>query len=183
MCNWQTVVPLKPPWALPLIMKPHMPQMPSRQSWSKATGSSPFSIRLSFSTSSISRNDMCSFTSGTSYRTRRPRSRTFFCRQTWSISFILLVAPLRRLYVIEDEWLLVQRSGAARTLEFPCGDVRKVGVVAQGLTIGRLVLLAEMTAAGFVAVQRISTHQFAKFEKIGHAAGFLERLVKLLVRA
>jgi hypothetical protein len=32
------------PWATPLIMKPQEPQMPSRQSCSKATGSSPFSI-------------------------------------------------------------------------------------------------------------------------------------------
>ena len=32
--------------ATPLITMPHMPQMPSRQSWSKAIGSSPFSIRL-----------------------------------------------------------------------------------------------------------------------------------------
>ena len=32
MCNWQTVVPPSGPCAMPLIMKPHMPQMPSRQS-------------------------------------------------------------------------------------------------------------------------------------------------------
>ena len=36
----------------------HIPQMPSRQSESKATGSSPFAVSSSLSTSSISRNDM-----------------------------------------------------------------------------------------------------------------------------
>ena len=43
----------------------HMPQMPSRQSWSKATGSSPSRISCSLSTSSISRNDMSGETSET----------------------------------------------------------------------------------------------------------------------
>ena len=62
MCNWQVVV-TSGPWALPLIMRPHMPQMPSRQSLSKAMGSSPFSTNCSLSTSSISRKDMCSDTS------------------------------------------------------------------------------------------------------------------------
>ena len=38
--------------------QPHEPQMPSRQSWSKAIGSSPLRSRRSFTTSSISRNDM-----------------------------------------------------------------------------------------------------------------------------
>jgi hypothetical protein len=32
MCSWHTVVPRSGPCATPLIMKPHMPQMPSRQS-------------------------------------------------------------------------------------------------------------------------------------------------------
>ncbi len=48
---------------MPLTIMPHMPQMPSRQSWSKAMGSSPFCKRSSLTTSSISRNDMCSLMS------------------------------------------------------------------------------------------------------------------------
>jgi hypothetical protein len=43
---------------MPLTMQPQVPQMPSRQSESNATGSSPFLIRPSFTTSSISRKDM-----------------------------------------------------------------------------------------------------------------------------
>ena len=46
MWSWQTVVRVFGPWATPLITKPHVPQMPSRQSWSNAIGSSPFAIRL-----------------------------------------------------------------------------------------------------------------------------------------
>ena len=37
MCSWQVVV-TSGPWASPLIIRPHMPQMPSRQSESKAIG-------------------------------------------------------------------------------------------------------------------------------------------------
>ena len=57
MCSWQVVVCCGP-CAMPLMTTPHMPQMPSRQSWSKATGSSPCRISCSLRTSSISRNDM-----------------------------------------------------------------------------------------------------------------------------
>jgi hypothetical protein len=71
MCSWQVAVcgwlsnrPL--PCARPLIITPHDPQMPSRQSWSKETGSSPFMMSCSLSTSSISRNDMSGETSATS---------------------------------------------------------------------------------------------------------------------
>ena len=41
MCSWQVVVRGRGPCGRPLIMMPHVPQMPSRQSWSKAIGSSP----------------------------------------------------------------------------------------------------------------------------------------------
>ena len=58
MWSWHTVVARSGPWAMPLIMNPHIPQMPSRQSWSKAMGSSPPRMRPSLTTSSISRNDM-----------------------------------------------------------------------------------------------------------------------------
>ena len=58
MWSWQTVVPGSGPCGRPLITKPHVPQMPSRQSESNAIGSSPFLMSSSFTTSSISRNDM-----------------------------------------------------------------------------------------------------------------------------
>ena len=65
MCSWQVVV-TSGPWASPLIIRPHIPQMPSRQSESKAIGSSPSAFSRSLSTSSISRNDMSSEMSSTS---------------------------------------------------------------------------------------------------------------------
>ena len=58
MCSWQVVVPDCGPCGSPSIIRLQEPQMPSRQSWSKTTGSSPFLISCSLSTSSISRNDM-----------------------------------------------------------------------------------------------------------------------------
>jgi hypothetical protein len=59
MWSWQAVVFFWGPWAAPLITMPHMPQMPSRQSWSKAIGSWPLAASSSLRTSSISRKDMC----------------------------------------------------------------------------------------------------------------------------
>jgi hypothetical protein len=47
MCSWQVVVALRGPCGRPLITIEHMPQMPSRQSWSKATGSLPALRQLS----------------------------------------------------------------------------------------------------------------------------------------
>ncbi len=66
MWSWQAVVCRAGPWARPLITTPQVPQMPSRQSWSNAIGSSPFPIRPSLTTSSISRNDISSLTSDAS---------------------------------------------------------------------------------------------------------------------
>ena len=57
MCSWQAVVAFCGPWATPSITSEHMPQIPSRQSWSKATGSSPETMSDSFSWSSISRKE------------------------------------------------------------------------------------------------------------------------------
>jgi hypothetical protein len=63
MCSWQVAVPFAGPCAMPLIIIPHDPQMPSRQSWSKAIGEPPDSMRRSLTTSSNSRNDISGLTS------------------------------------------------------------------------------------------------------------------------
>src|SRR5436305_1486779 len=73
---------------------------------------------------------------------------------------------------MEDQRLLVQRSRAARALGFPRGHVRIIGIVAQSLALGRLVLLAEMRTTGFVAVERISAHQFASSKKSAKRPAF-----------
>ncbi len=66
MWSWQVAVARSGPWARPLIIMPQEPQIPSRQSCSKATGSSPRSVSRSLRTSSISRNDMSGLTSSIS---------------------------------------------------------------------------------------------------------------------
>ena len=51
-----------------------------------------------------------------------------------------------------------------------------------GLLLG-LALGPEVTAAALGAVQRIEAHQLAELEEVGHAAGLLQRLVRLLAAA
>ncbi len=82
MWIWQAVVRLRGPWGTPLIMSPQVPQMPSRQSWSKAMGSLPSSMSCSFTRSSISRKDMCSLMPLAGRVSNRPLSLGPFCRQT-----------------------------------------------------------------------------------------------------
>ncbi len=62
MWSWQAVTPGEGPCGEPSITTLQVPQMPSRQSWSKAIGSSPFLSSSSFTMSSISRNDMSGLT-------------------------------------------------------------------------------------------------------------------------
>ena len=56
--SWQVVAPRSGPCGWPLIIIEQAPQIPSRQSWSNAIGSSPFAMSCSFSSSRASRNDM-----------------------------------------------------------------------------------------------------------------------------
>ncbi len=48
MWSWQVAVPRCGPCACPLIISPHEPQMPSRQSWSNEIGSRSSAISCSF---------------------------------------------------------------------------------------------------------------------------------------
>src|SRR5262245_16959657 len=157
MWIWQVVVPLNPPWATPLMTMLHVPQIPSRQSWSKAIGSSPFLISSSLTTSSISRNDMSGLTSRAGYVTMRPGLFASFCRQTWRVRFIgdLFVAPNRRLHLGELQRLLVLDGRLPEARILPGADVLVLGVISLGLAVGILELLAEMPAAGFVAGQGV----------------------------
>ena len=54
-------------------------------------------------------------------------------------------------------------------------------VVAQRLAVLGLVFLAEVTAAGLFATQRVVAHQLGQLEEIGDPVGVLEALVELLV--
>ena len=48
MCSWQVHVSSRGPWGTPPIINPHEPQIPSRQSCSKAIGSWPGQMRTIF---------------------------------------------------------------------------------------------------------------------------------------
>ena len=60
MCSWQVAVPRCGPWAWPSIISEHVPQMPSRQSWSNVIASLPSAMSRSLRRSSSSRNDASS---------------------------------------------------------------------------------------------------------------------------
>src|SRR5512142_1332736 len=95
MCSWHTVVARCGPCATPLMTRLHMPQIPSRQSESNAIGSSPRPISPSFTTSSISRNDMSGDTSVTGYSTILPGAVRLGCRQINSLRFMALTCEVR----------------------------------------------------------------------------------------
>ena len=82
MWSWQVAVPRWGPWACPLIMSEHVPQMPSRQSWSNVIGSRPSLVSRSLTTSSISRNDMSSLMSGAGMVSNCPAASAPSWRQT-----------------------------------------------------------------------------------------------------
>src|SRR5699024_2353382 len=69
------------------MTRPHVPQIPSRQSLSNAIGSSPSRVSRSFNTSSISRNDISGEISSSWYETIWPFASEFFWRHTRNVIF------------------------------------------------------------------------------------------------
>src|ERR1017187_221021 len=113
----------------------------------------------------------------------RPFSLALRCRQIWRVRFMLLVAPLAGMHVVEMQRLFVQLGRLALAPILPGRHARILIVVAEGLAIGRLIFLAEVAAAGFVALQRVEAYELGQFEEVADAAGFFERLVQLFARA
>src|SRR3954463_5193688 len=163
MCNWHVAGPSDGPWARPLIIIEHEPQMPSRQSWSNAIGSRPSATSRSLITSNISRNDISGLMSVASMSSNAPGAVVPAWRQTRSFRSMvlyrpfsnswLLVAALGEVDVLELERFLVQVRRGADALELPRGDVREVLVVAESLAVLGLVLDAQVTAARLLARQ------------------------------
>lgn len=58
---------------------------------------------------------------------------------------------------------------------FPAGNVEIILVIAESLTLGCLILCAEVTAAAFVTVQSVVSDKFAHCDEVVET----ERLVKL----
>src|SRR5690606_438187 len=68
-----------------------VPHIPSLQSLSKCTGSSPFSANSSLSTSNISKKDMSSEISPILYSLKPPLSLRSFCLQIFNVKFIIVM--------------------------------------------------------------------------------------------
>src|SRR5215218_7329252 len=188
MCSWHVAVPSDGPCARPLIIIEHEPQMPSRQSWSKAIGSPPAATRRSLTTSNISRNDISGLMPVASMSSNAPGASVPAWRQTRSLRSMVLFGPFRiswllvaslcEVHVLELERFLVQRRCAAHALELPRRDVREVLVVAQCLAFLGLVLHPQMAATRLLTGEGVEAQQLAELEEVGDAAGLLERLVE-----
>src|SRR5215467_7060220 len=85
------------------------------------------------------------------------RDLDFFAAKC-GVSISLLVAPLRRMHVFESQRFFIQDRRPSGSGIFPGGNVRKVCVVAKCLAIRCLVLLSEVTTAGFVATECVEAH-------------------------
>ncbi len=82
--------------------------------------------------------------------------------------------------VFKGEFFLVFDGSLVIALELPDADVGVLVVVAEGFAI-HLVLDAEVTTAGLVAVEGVVAHQLGEFEVIGDAAGALEFGIELVL--
>src|SRR5262249_22390752 len=157
---------------------------PSRQSWSNAIGSSPFLISSSFTTSSISRNDMSGLTSRAWYVTIRPSLFASFCRHTCNVRFIfsvfsfqfsvgqqaLLVGAHAGFHLGEFERLLDERGLLAGGGVLPGGDVLELRVVPLRLAVLVLELLAEVAATRLAPSQCVDRQQLRELDEVDHPA-------------
>src|SRR5216684_2964021 len=84
------------------------------------------------------------------------------------------------MHFVERERLFVQLRLPADTGEFPGGDVRKAIVVSQGFALRGLALLAEMSTAGFAALEGVEREELGKLEVVGNAAGIFEALIQVV---
>src|SRR5712672_1098113 len=157
---------------MPLMTSEHMPQMPSRQSESKAIGSWPRAMSPSLTTSSISSNDISGITSRASYASKPPGAEPDFCRQTFKVRFMKqsFVTPGAHVYFVVRQRFLMQHGRFARALVFPGGNVAEILIVPLRFALGGLELLTEMAAARFATMQRVEAEQFGKFHEVGDPA-------------
>src|ERR1039457_7365511 len=102
----------------------------------------------------------------------RPFSLALRCRQIWRVRFMLLVAPLAGMHVIEMQRLFVQLGRLALAAILPGRHVRILIVVGEGLAIGRLIFLAEVAAAGIVWLQRGAAYELCPVEEIAPRGRF-----------
>ena len=176
------MVPGRGPCGRPSTTMPQAPQIPSRQSLSKATGGSPAAASSSLSRSRTSR--------------RVISGRTSVERVADEAAGLPRIAlppdPERDLH--DGLTRTTARAGRARRsgaappgarahgpscAGHPGRDMGEARVVAERLAVGRLVLLPEVAAAGLLARERVAAHQLAQLEEVGHPARPLQLLVEL----
>src|SRR5688572_7835730 len=93
------------------------------------------------------------------------------------------VAALFRVHDFERQFFLVPDGWRVVAGVLPRGDVREIGVVALRIVLGGLVFLAEVAAAGLVALQRVLGEQLAELQEVGHAPGVFQLLIEGFARA
>ena len=118
MWSWHVAVPRWGPWAWPLIISEHVPQMPSRQSWSNVIGSWPSLVQpLVDDVEHLEERGVVADVVGRRRSRSARRSSGPSWRHTFSVTLRvrrhLLVAPLGQVDVLELERLLVDRCSAA----------------------------------------------------------------------
>src|SRR6476619_5620139 len=93
-----------------------------------------------------------------------------------------LIASHCRLYELEGKGFLVQDRQRPLSI-LPGSHVRETAVIALRFTVVRLILLAEMSPARLLPMQRIVTEQFGEFEIVGHPPRIFQFLVERFPRA
>ena len=63
------------------------------------------------------------------------------------------------------------------SLKFPREHSSEIFVIPLGFTIRSLVFFAEMSAAGFVALERVNAHELGELEEISDPSRAFERLI------
>src|SRR5271157_1118158 len=93
------------------------------------------------------------------------------------------VAPLAGVNVVELQRFLHQVGAIAVATVPPGGHVAVELVVAQGLTLVRLIFLAEVSATGFIALTRVDAHQLGQLKIVRDARCLFKTLVEVVAAA
>src|SRR5690242_7776580 len=81
------------------------------------------------------------------------------------------------MHALEIQWFAMKFRALAILLKLPTEHRSVVFVVAERLSLGRLMFLAKMRSGGFVAFKRIDAHQLGEFEEICDSPCAFQRLV------
>src|SRR5207302_8014344 len=83
------------------------------------------------------------------------------------------------MHFFEMEWFLIEDRGFVFARVLPGRHVGKIGIIALGLAVFGLIFLAEVTAAGLVAVEGVLNEKLGELQEIRDASRALQRLVEI----